>query len=141
MPTILSLLLSVVRSSLQDLASLQLKLVALRHQIAVLERNRTTRPLLTRIDRLFWVCLYSLWPACLDIVVIVKPDTVIGWHRLGFLCSGHGNPLARWATAGATGREGVDPAMNRENPLWGAPRIHGELLKLGIEISQATVSN
>ncbi len=84
MHTILSLLLSAVLPSLRDRASLQLELIALRHQLLVLERKRTTRPRLTRIDRLFWVWLYRLWPGCLDVVVIVKPDTVIRWHRSGF---------------------------------------------------------
>ncbi len=84
MPTILSLLLSALLPSFRDKASLQLELVALRHQIAVLERKRTTRPQLTRIDRFFWVWLYRLWPGCLDIVVIVKPETVIRWDRRGF---------------------------------------------------------
>ncbi len=88
MHTILSLMLSAVLQSLRDRASLQLELIALRHQLTVLERKRTTRPRLTWIDRFFWVwvwvCLYRLWPGCLDVVVIVKPDTVIRWHRRGF---------------------------------------------------------
>ncbi len=77
MRTILSLLLSAVIPSLRDGASLQLKLNALRHQLLVLERQRTTQSRLTRIDRFFWVWLYRLWPGCLDVVVMVKPDTVI----------------------------------------------------------------
>ena len=82
MHTILSLLLSAVLPSLRDRASLQLELIALRHQLLVLERKRTTRPRLTRIDRFFCVWLYRLWPSGLDIVVIVKPDTVIGFVTL-----------------------------------------------------------
>ena len=84
MHTILSLLLSAVLPSLRDRASLRLELIALRHQLLVLERKRTTRPRLTRIDRFFWAWLYRLWPGCLDVVVIVKPNTVIRWHRRGF---------------------------------------------------------
>ncbi len=142
MHTILSLLLSAVLPSLRDRAALRLELIALRHQLLVLERKRTTRPRLTRIDRLFWVWLYRLWPGCLDVVVIVKPDTVIRWHRRGFRLF--------WTWKSRPRRWGRPPMpqevrelirrMSRENPLWGAPRIHGELLKLGIEISQATVS-
>ena len=143
MHTILSLLLSAVLPSLRDRASLQLELIALRHQLLVLERKRTTQSRLTRIDRFLWVWLYRLWPGCLDVVVIVKPDTVIRWHRRGFRLF--------WTWKSRPRRRGRPPVpqevrvlirrMSRENALWGAPRIHGELLKLGIEISQATVSN
>ncbi len=142
MPTILSLLLSAVLPSLRDRASLQLELIALRHQLAVLERRRTTRPRLTRIDRFFWVWLYRLWPGCLDIVVIVKPDTVIGWHRMGFrlFWAWRSRPRRRGRPRVPQEVRALIRRMSRENPLWGAPRIHGELLMLGIEISQATVS-
>ena len=129
--------------SLRDRASLQFELFALRHQLLVLERKRTTQSRLTRIDRFLWVWLYRLWPICLDVVVIVKPDTVIRWHRRGFGLF--------WTWKSRPRRRGRPPVpqevralirrMSRENALWGAPRIHGELLKLGIEISQATVSN
>ncbi len=143
MPTILSLLLSAVLPSLQDWASLQLELIALRHQIAVLERKRTTRTRLTWIDRFFWVWLYRLWPGCLNTVVIVKPDTVVGWHRLGFrlFWTWKSRPRRRGRPRVPQEVRVLIRRMSRENPLWGAPRIHGELLMLGIEISQATVSN
>ncbi len=81
MHMILTLLLSAVVPSLRDRAALQLELIALRHQLAVLERKRTTRLRLTRFDRFFWVWLYRVWPGCLDAVVIVQPETVIRWHR------------------------------------------------------------
>ncbi len=142
MQTILALLRSVVLPSLRDRASLQLELIALRHQLAVLERIRTTRPRLTRIDRFFWVWLYRLWPGCLDVVVMVKPETVIRWHRRGFrlFWSWKSRPRRRGRPPAPTEVRDLIRRMSRENPLWGAPRIHGELLKLGIEISQATVS-
>jgi transposase InsO family protein len=142
MSTILSLLLSAVLSNFRDRASLQLELIALRHQIAVLERKRTTRPRLARIDRFFWVWLYRLWPGCLDIVVIVKPNTVIGWHRMGFRLFWTWKSRRRHRGRPQVPQEvrALIRRMSRENPLWGAPRVHGELLKLGIEISQATVS-
>jgi len=142
MHTILSLLLSAVLPSLRDRASLQLELIALRHQLLVLERKRTTRPRLTRIDRFCWVWLYRLWPGCLDVVVIVKPDTVIRWHRRGFrlFWKWKSRPRRRGRPQVSHGVRELIRRMSRENPLWGAPRIHGELLKLGIEISQATVS-
>ncbi len=138
MRAILSLLLStVLLPSLRDRASLQLELVALRHQIAVLERKRTTRPRLTRIDRFVWVWLYRLWPGCLDIVVIVKPDTVIRWHRMGFrlFWTWKSRPPRRGRPRVPQEVRALIRRMSRENPLWGAPRIHGELLMLGIEIS------
>ena len=145
MLAILSLLLSAVLSSLQDRTTLQLELVALRHQLEVHERKRkrTTRPRLTRIDRFFWVWLYRLWPGCLDIVVIVKLNTVIGWDRMGIrlFWTWKSRPR-RWGRSRVTQEvRALIRRMSRENPLWGAPRIHGVLLKLGIEISQTTVSN
>ena len=132
MHTILSLLLSAALSSLRDRVSLQFELIALRHQLLVLERKRTAQSRLTRIDRFLWVWLYRLWPGCLDVVVIVKPDTVIRWHRRGFRLF--------WTWKSRPRRRGRPPVpqevrvlirrMSRENALWGAPRIHGELLKL-----------
>jgi transposase InsO family protein len=91
------------------------------------------------MDRLLWVWLYRLWPRCLDAMILVKPATVIQWHRQGF--------RLYWRWRSRSGRPSVDRGVRRliremssANPLWGAPRIHGELFKLGIEISQATVA-
>ncbi len=122
MRTILSLLLSAVLPSLRDRAALQLELIALRHQLLVLERKRTTRPRLGRIDRFFWVWLYRLWPGCVNAVVIVKPETVIRWHRRGFRLF--------WSWKSRLRRRGRRPVptevkelirrMSRDNPLWGA---------------------
>jgi transposase InsO family protein len=91
------------------------------------------------MDRLLWVWLYRVWPRCLKVMVLVKSATVVQWHRQGFRLYWHwrsrpGRPRAQ--------RELRDliRQMSRANPLWGAPRIHGELLKLGIEVSQATVA-
>jgi len=120
-------------------ASLELEIIALRHQVAVLRRRG--RPLrLFRIDRLFWLCLYRLWPRCLNIMMLVKPATVVHWHRQGFRL------YWRWRSRSRPGRPKIERdiaelirQMSKANPLWGAPRIHGELLKLGIEVSQATV--
>jgi transposase InsO family protein len=120
-------------------AVLELENLALRHQLHVLRRQRPGRPRLFTIDRLLWVLLYRLWPRCLEAMVLVKPATVIRWHRQGFRLF--------WRWRSRSGR----PLVHREvrklirqmsiaNPLWGAPRIHGELLKLGIDISQATVA-
>jgi hypothetical protein len=129
-------------SGFRTRADLQLEVIALRHQLKVLRRNRRTRPRLTRLDRAFWILFYRLWSRCLDAVIIVKPDTVVRWHRQGFRAfwpwksrrRGRGRPPL------AANIKNLIRRMSRENRLWGAPRIHGELLKLGIEISQAVVS-
>src|SRR5271155_144230 len=120
-------------------ALLELEVIALRHQLAVLRRQRPGRARLFAIDRLLWVWLYRTWPRCLDLMVVVKPATVVQWHRQGFRLywrwrSRSGRPLVN------RGIRDLIRQMCKANPLWGAPRIHGELLKLGIEISQATVA-
>ena len=142
MRKILLCLLDCVIRNFRSRAALQLEIIVLHHQLEVLQRTRPVRVRLTRLDRMFWLFLYRLWPRCLDAVVIVKPETVIVWHRKGF--------RAFWTWKSRPRRRGRPPLpgavrtlirrMTRENPLWGAPRVHGELLKLGIEISQATVS-
>jgi len=102
-------------------------------------RQRPGRPQLSSLDRLLWVWLYRIWPQVIDAMVLVKPATVVQWHRKGFRL------LWRWRSR-RSGRPKIGTEIrdlirrvSRANPLWGAPRIHGELLKLGIEISQATV--
>src|ERR1700738_1245502 len=117
-------------------AVLELENLALRHQLHLLCRQGPGRPRSFTIDRLLWVWLYRLWPRCLDTMGLVKPATVVQWHRQGFRLfwrwrSGSGRPLEH--------REfrKLIREISGANPLWGAPRIHGELLKLGIEISQA----
>ncbi len=84
MRKILLYLLYSVLSNFRSRASLQLEIIALRHQLQVLERNRPAQVRLMRLDRVLWILLYRLWPRCLDAVVIVKPETVISWHRRGF---------------------------------------------------------
>lgn len=120
---------------------MQLEILALRHQLAVLQRQKK-RARLRATDRLLWVVISRLWKQWPSALLIVKPETVIGWHRKGFRL------YWRWKSrAGKLGRPPVNHEtrelirqMSSANPLWGAPRIHGELLKLGIEISQATVA-
>ena len=121
--------------------ALVLENLALRHQLAVLWRT-ALRPRLRRSDRLFWVLLSRLWSGWAETVSIVHPETVIRWHRTGFKL------FWTWKSRrSGPGRPAVAPevralirTMTHANPLWGAPRIHGEIQKLGIEISQATVS-
>lgn len=139
-PLIYSLLF-MLRSWFCGRASLALEILALRHQLAVLERQKR-RASLRATDRLLWVLLSRIWTRWRAALVIVQPQTVVAWHRKGFRL------YWRWKSrAGKCGRPRVShetreliKQMSRANPLWGAPRIHGELLKLGIEISQATVA-
>jgi integrase-like protein len=131
--------IAVLGRRFRSRAVVELENLALRHQLHVLRRQRPGRPHLITIDRLLWVWLYRLWPRCLDTMVLVKPATVVQWHRRGF--------RLYWRWRSRSGRPSVDRdvrdlirQMSVANPLRGAPRIHGELLKLGIEISQATVA-
>jgi len=140
----ISVLVSVVvsfRSWLQSRAALQLEVLALRHQLQVLNRSRPHRLRLVSADRWLWARLSRSWPAWRTALVLVKPETVIAWHRQGFCL------FWTWKSRRHVGRRPV-PAdvralirtMSEANTLWGAPRIHGELLKLGIDVSQATVA-
>ena len=139
MVTILCAVISIFEFRIRSRASLELELVALRHQVTVLRRQRPGRPQLSSLDRLLWVWLYRIWPQVIDAMVLVKPATVFQWHRKGFRL------FWRWRSR-RPGRPKIRTEirdlirrMSKANPLWGAPRIHGELLKLGIRISQATV--
>ena len=122
-------------------AALQLENLALRHQVNVLRRS-VKRPKLTAADRLLWIWLCEAWSDWRSALAIVKPETVIGWHRKGFRLF--------WTWKVRRGQRGRPPVpedvrklirkMSRENPIWGAPRIHGELLKLGIDVGETSVS-
>ena len=120
--------------------SLVVENLALRHQLLVLSRKKP-RPRLTNLDRLFWVTLSRFWSGWKWSLVIVQPRTVIGWHRKRFRLYWTGLSKPRGGRAGVK-KEVKDliRRMAEANPLWGAPRIHGELLKLGIDISERTVS-
>src|ERR1700680_2730354 len=142
MLSILCLFLSTMFSAFRSRAAVQVEIVALRHQIGVLRRSAKKRPTLTVADRVFWAWLSGAWADWKSALVIVKPETVISWHRKGFRL------FWTWKIRhGRTGRPAVSQevrdlirTMSRANPLWGAPRIHGELLKLGIDIGETSVS-
>lgn len=123
-----------------EIRALVLENLALRQQLTVLARAGK-RPKLARGDWAFWVLLSRRWQAWRELCLLVKPATVIRWHRAGFRL------FWTWKSRRLGGRPQVAPRhralirqMARENPLWGAPRIHGELLKLGVEVSERTVS-
>ena len=133
----------VARSGPRTRGALVLEAIALRHQIAVLERSVTRRPCFRRIDRLFWILLSRWWPQWRESLLIVQPETVLRWRRSGWVALWRYRSSGRWRG----GRPRVSSElrnlirqMGRENFLWGAPRIHGELLMLGYTVSQATVS-
>src|SRR5262249_15707789 len=115
--------------------------MALRHQLDVLERS-VKRPKLTASDRFFWACLAATWRSWRSALIMVQPETVIGWHRKGF-----GLFWAWKIRHGKPGRPAVPQEvrawirkMSRENPLWGPRRIHGDLLKPGLDIGETGVS-
>jgi hypothetical protein len=114
-------------------AALQAEILVLRHQLNVLRRKGPKRITFRAIDRLLFAGLYRLAPGVLSALKILKPETVIRWHRAGF------RAYWRWTSWPCGGRPKTPADIRRliremsvANPLWGAPRIHGELLKLGI---------
>jgi putative transposase len=141
MISVLLSLLQTVRGLARSRAALHLEVLALRHQLQVIQRSRPRRLCLVHADRWLWVWLSSVLTGWRTVLVIVKPETVIAWHRRGF-------PLFwTWKSRRRTGRPTVPShvralirTMSEANPLWGAPRIHGEILKLGIDVCQATVA-
>ena len=138
----LKTLLTNLSSIFHSRAALQLENLALRHQIGVLQRSSRKRPKLTLVDRLLWVWLSRIWSGWRPALAIVRPETVVAWHRKGFRL------FWTWKVRhGQLGRPVISREvrdlirkMCRENPCWGAPRIHGELLKLGIDIGESSVS-
>ena len=141
MTSVLFSLLLTLRGMARSRAALHLEVLALRHQLEVLQRSQPRRLRLVQADRWLWTWLSRVWTAWRTALVIVKPETVMAWHRRGFRF------VWTWKSRRRTGRP-TAPAdlralirtMSQTNPFWGAPRIHGELLKLGMDVSQATVA-
>jgi hypothetical protein len=134
-------LLVVARSKLKSRARLEAENIVLRQQVIVLSRKARSRVQLKNIDRLIFVWMYRLFPSIPNAITVVKPETVIRWHRRGF------HAYWRWKSRRRGGRPRIQREirdlirrMNKENPLWGAPRIHSELLMLGIEVAESTVA-
>src|SRR5262245_51395713 len=131
MITILSAVGSLLSFRLRSRASLELELVALRHQVIVLRRKRPGRPRLFSTDRLLWVWLYRIWPQVLNTIVLVKPATVVQWHRKGFRL--YWRRRSRRLGRPTMGREIRDliRKMSLANPLWGARPTQGGRAELG----------
>src|SRR5438309_10384299 len=138
---LIALVAAALSSVFKTRAALQLENLALRHQLGVLQRS-VRKPKLTPLDRLLWACLCGVWADWRSALIVVKPETVIAWHRKGFRL------FWTWKVRrGQCGRPSVPKdvrdlirLMSRANPTWGAPRIHGELLKLGMNIGETSVS-
>src|SRR5450830_1819587 len=141
MKDMLKLILGVLASLFKSRAKLEAEILILRQQINVLRRRAPKRPQLNNTDRFLFVWLYHWFPSVLGAIAIVRPETIIRWHRTGF------QAYWRWRSRNRVGRPKVSAElrtligeMSRANPLWGAPHIHGELLKLGFEVAQSTVA-
>jgi transposase InsO family protein len=133
--------LAVLASPFKSKLWLEAENAVLRHQLIVLRRRLPGRIRLTKHDRWFFVQLYRWFPSILQVLTIIRPETLVRWHRVGFRC------YWRWKSRPLGGRPPIDTElrvlirrMSVENPLWGAPRIHGELLKLGFEVAQSSVA-
>src|SRR6476659_362006 len=141
MTDLFKLILGILASRFKARATLEAENLVLRQQVNVLRRRTPKRPHLNNTDRFLFVWLYRWFPSVLEVVAIVRPETIIRWHRAGF------RAYWRWRSRTRAGRPKVSAElraligeMSRANALWGAPRIHGELLKLGFEVAQSTVA-
>src|ERR1035437_7675569 len=133
--------LAVLASPFKSKSRLEAENAVLRHQLIVLRRKVQGRVRLTNNDRWFLIQLYRWFPSILQVLTIVQPETLVRWHHAGFRC------YWRWKSRPRGGRPLIEAdlralmrRMSVENPLWGAPRIHGELLKLGFEVAQSSVA-
>jgi hypothetical protein len=141
MIALLCFVLAVLAAPFKSKYRLQAENAVLRHQLIVLRRKVQGRVRLTNNDRWFSIQLYRWFPLILAVLTIIQPETLVRWHRAGFRC------YWRWKSRPRGGRPQIETdlralirRMSMENPLWGAPRIHGELLKLGFEVAQSSVA-
>src|SRR5580704_6075643 len=141
MIVLLCFVLAVPATPFKSKLRLQAENAVLRHQLIVLRRRLHGRVRPTNNDRWFFIQLYRWFPSILQVLTVIRPETLLHWHRAGFRC------YWRWKSRPLGGRPQIDTElralirrMGMENPLWGAPRIHGELLKLGFSVAQSTVA-
>src|SRR6266576_1287674 len=138
---LLCFVLAVLASPFKSKVRLEAENAVLRHQLIVLRRRPYGRVRLTNNDRCFFIQLYRWFPSILQVLTIIRPETLLRWHRAGF------RHYWRWKSRSLGVRPQIEAklrmlilSMSIENPLWGAPRIHGELLKLGFEVAQSSVA-
>ena len=141
MITLLCFVLAVLAAPFKSKSRLEAENAALRHQLIILQRKMQGRVRLTNSDRWFFIQLYRWFPSILKVLTIIRPETLVRWHRAGF------RRYWCWKSRSLGGRPQIDAElqalirqMSIENPLWGAPRIHGELLKLGFAVAQSSVA-
>jgi transposase InsO family protein len=141
MIALLCFFLTLLVSPFKSKSRLGAENAALRREVIILRRKVRGRVHLTNGDRFFFVQLYRWFPSVLNIITIIRPETLVRWHRAGF------RRYWRWKSRSLGGRPQVEAdlralirRMSVDNPLWGAPRIHGELLKLGFEVAQSSVA-
>src|SRR5437764_14732340 len=140
MVAILSAVVSIFAFRFRSRASLEFGLIAVGHQLTVLRRQRPGRPQLSSLDRLLWVWLYRIWPQVIDAMVLVKPATVVQWHRKGFRL--HWRWRSRRPGRPKIGTEirGLIRRMSRANPLWGAPRTAASNMMVGARLSAILIT-
>ena len=138
---LLRFFLALFSSLFKSKSRLEAENAALRRQLIVLQRKVRGRVHFTNSDRLFLIQLYRWFPSVLKVITIIRPETVVRWHRAGF------RRYWRWKSRSLAGRPQIEAdlralirRMSVDNPLWGAPRIHGELLKLGFEVAQSSIA-
>jgi transposase InsO family protein len=138
---LLLFVLAVLVSPFKSKLRLEAENAVLRHQLNVLRRRLHGRARPTNSDRWFFIQLYRWFPSILQVLTIIRPETLVRWHRAGF------RHYWRWKSRSPGGRPQIETdlralirRMSMDNPLWGAPRIHGELLKLGFEVAQSSVA-
>ena len=141
MIALICFVLAVLASPFKSNIRLEADNAVLRHQVIVLRRKLKGRVRLTNNDRWFFVQLYRWFPSILPVLMIIRPETLVGWHRAGF------RHHWRWKSRRRGGRPQIETElralirqMSTENLLWGAPRIHGELRKLGFSVAQSSVA-
>src|SRR5262245_58400633 len=141
MIALLCFVLATLAAPFKSKSRLEAENAARRHQLIVLQRKVHGRVRLTNNDRWFFIQLYRWFPSILKVLTIIRPETLVRWHRAGF------RSYWRWKSRSRGGRPRIETdlrvlvrRMSVENPLWGAPRIHGELLKLGFEVAQSSVA-
>jgi hypothetical protein len=141
MIALLCFVMAVLAAPFKSKSRLEAENAALRHQLIVLRLKVQGRVRLSDSDRRFFVQLYRWFLSILQVLTIVQPETLVRWHRAGFRYYWH------WKSRPGAGRPQIEAdlralirRMSLENPLWGAPRIHGELLKLGFEVAQSSVA-